>query len=59
MTGMGRILPKGEKLLVPFDAYVVVGIPCIVRAREVDSIVEEVKQAVLVQRDQFDHLFNV
>lgn len=59
MTGMGRILPKGEKLLVPFDAYVVVGIPCIVSAREVDPIVEEVKQAVLVQRDQFDHQFNL
>jgi hypothetical protein len=56
MSGMGRILPKGEKLLVPFDAYVVVGNSRIVQREGVLEIVDEVKQAILVQRDQYNQL---
>lgn len=56
MSGMGRILPKGEKLLVPFDAYVVVGNPCFVQQDGVLEIVDEVKQAILVQRDRYNQI---
>lgn len=56
MSGMGRILPKGEKLLVPFDAYVMIGMPQKVSSEGVLDIVDEVKQAVLIQRDQFNQL---
>lgn len=56
MSGMGRILPKGETLLVPFDAYVVVGKPRNVQHEGVLEIVHEVKQAVLAQRDQYQHI---
>lgn len=33
MTGMGRILPKGETLLVPFDSYVIFGEPTFFTSR--------------------------
>jgi 1-acyl-sn-glycerol-3-phosphate acyltransferase len=56
MSGMGRILPKGETLLVPFDAYVVVGNSRNVQHEGVLEIVHEVKQAILAQREQYQHI---
>ena len=56
MSGMGRILPKGETLLVPFDAYVVVGNSRHIQHEGVLEIVHEVKQAILAQRDQYQHI---
>jgi len=47
MTAMGRILPKGEKLLVPFDSYVIFGEPAFCKSTDVDEIVKEVEHAVL------------
>lgn len=47
MTGMGRILPKGEKLLVPFDSYVVFGEPTYCKFLEVDEIVKEIEQTIV------------
>lgn len=47
MTGMGRILPKGERLLVPFDSYVVFGEPTYCKSVEVDEIVKEIEQTIV------------
>ena len=47
MTGMGKILPKGEKLLVPFDSYVIFGEPCYSKFPEVEDIVKQVEQSIL------------
>lgn len=57
MSGMGRVLPKGETLLVPFDAYVMIGKPCIAKNTDVLEIVEEVKRAILDQQNHFNQLF--
>ena len=47
MTGMGRILPKGETLLVPFDSYVIFGEPSYCTSGDVDEIVKEIEQKIL------------
>jgi len=47
MTGMGRILPKGETLLVPFDSYVIFGEPTFCTSRDVDEIVKEIEQKIM------------
>ena len=46
MSGMGKVLPKGEKVLVPFVSYVIVGEPRKVKASGVEDIVAEVTAAV-------------
>ena len=47
MKGMGKVLPKGERLLVPFDTYVIFGEPGFCKSTEVEEIVEEVEQVIL------------
>ncbi len=47
MKGMGKVLPKGERLLVPFDTYVCYGEPTLCRGTSVDEIVEEIEKNVL------------
>ena len=47
MTGMGRILPKGETLLVPFYLYVIFGDPTFCTSGDVDEIVKEIEQKIL------------
>ena len=47
MKGMGKILPRGEKLLVPFDSYVCFGEPIFCQSTDVDNILKEVESAIL------------
>lgn len=47
MQGMGKILPKGESLLVPFDAYVVFGEPAYSKSNEVEDIVIKVEENIV------------
>jgi hypothetical protein len=47
MKGMGRILPKGETLLVPFDSHVIFGEPSYWASGDVDEIVKEIEQKIL------------
>ncbi|MFM7594845.1 MAG: lysophospholipid acyltransferase family protein [Flavobacteriales bacterium] len=58
MKGMGRVLPKGEKLLVPFDSYVSIGSVSYTKETEVTLIVKEVEEAVRKQGDVLLYLFN-
>ena len=53
MSGMGKVLPKGEKVLVPFVSYVIVGEPRKVKASGVEDIVSEVALAVKSLGDEF------
>jgi len=53
MQGMGKILPKGESLLVPFDAYVVFGEPSYSNSNEIEEIVIEVEKNIV----QLSHIF--
>jgi len=57
MKGMGRVLPKGEKLLVPFDSFVSIGPKSCTNQSEVTLIVKEVEEAVRKQSDVLLHLF--
>ena len=54
MKGMGKTLPKGETLLVPFDCYVLVGKPHFTSEKEVEGIVAEVAEEVLLHKELFD-----
>lgn len=47
MKGMGKVLPKGERLLVPFDSYVCFGEPRRCASTEVDDIVKEIESSIL------------
>ena len=47
MKGMGKVLPKGERLLVPFDTYVIFGDPCFCKSTDIDEIVKEIELNVM------------
>lgn len=53
MSGMGKVLPKGEKLLVPFDSYVLFGEPTLCKSTDVAEIVREIETNILGLKDQF------
>lgn len=53
MRGMGKVLPKGEKLLVPFDTYVLFGEPSTTKAVEIPEIVQEVEGKIMALRATF------
>lgn len=46
IRGLGRVLPRGEKLLVPFDSYVFFGEPSLCKSNEVDEIVKEIELSI-------------
>ncbi|MBA2612263.1 MAG: 1-acyl-sn-glycerol-3-phosphate acyltransferase [Bacteroidetes bacterium] len=47
MKGMGKVLPRGERLLVPFDAYVCFGEPILCRSTDVEAIVCEIEKSIM------------
>ena len=47
MTGMGRILPKGERLLIPFDSYVVFGEASYSHTDDTEAIVKEIEEKII------------
>lgn len=47
MKGMGKVLPKGDPIPVPFDSYMYVGKPVWTNSRTAETIVEEVEKHVL------------
>ena len=53
MSGMGKVLPKGEKLLIPFDSYVLFGEPTLCELTDVTQIVKEVESTILALKEQF------
>jgi 1-acyl-sn-glycerol-3-phosphate acyltransferase len=57
MSGMGKVLPKGEKLLVPFDSYVVFGDPTFVNSSDVFEIVKEVEKEIFMLKEAFINSF--
>jgi len=47
MSGLGKVLPKGEKLLVPFDSYVIFGDPRYSQSENVAEIVKAIETEIL------------
>lgn len=47
MKGLGKVLPKGDAMPVPFDSYIQVGAPIYVVGRTAEAIVAEVEQSIL------------
>ena len=47
MKGMGRVLPKGEKILVPFDSYVCFGEAKYCISENVEQIALEIENSIL------------
>ena len=47
MKGMGKVLPKGEKLLVPFDTYVAFGEPILITSTDISTIIIDVEKEII------------
>ncbi len=52
LSGMGRALPKGEKLLIPYDCYVIFGEPIYALDGTAEEITLRIEEAVLKLKDQ-------
>jgi 1-acyl-sn-glycerol-3-phosphate acyltransferase len=53
IRGMGKVLPKGEKLLVPFDTYVLFGEPSLTNSSEISEILQEIEGKIMALRATF------
>lgn len=51
LKGMGKILPKGSILPVPYDAQVYFGEPTFCQHKTVEEIVSELERAILALKD--------
>jgi 1-acyl-sn-glycerol-3-phosphate acyltransferase len=47
LKGMGKLLPKGEAVLVPFDNYIRFGAPVYCEGKTVEEIVAEVEKEIM------------
>jgi hypothetical protein len=47
MKGMGKVLPKGEKLLVPFNTYVAFGEPIFITSTDISIIINDVEKEII------------
>lgn len=47
MSGMGKNLPKGEKLIVPFNAKVAYGKPTLISSTDSKEIIAKIEQDIL------------
>jgi hypothetical protein len=47
IQGTGKILPKGERLIVPYDAQLIFGPARHTSFTQVNEIVDEIKRAIL------------
>ena len=47
MKGMGKILPKGDNVLVPFNSVAVFGNACYAKSNKAEEIVQEIEQSIL------------
>ncbi len=47
IKGMGKVLPKGERMLVPFDTYICFGEPANCKSTNVDDMVKEIEQSIV------------
>ena len=47
MKGMGKILPKGENVFIPFNSNVIFGEPKLCSSKNVEEIVKEVEESIL------------
>jgi hypothetical protein len=50
---MGKVLPKGEKQLVPFDTFVRLGMPSSAKGTEMRENVLEVEAKIIALRATF------
>lgn len=51
MTGMGKVMPKGDPLIVPFNAAVRFGKPTNIQAGDVDAIMEGIESNMMALKD--------
>ncbi len=51
-SGLGKTLPKGERLLIPFNSYVVFGEPTRCTSTDPNEIVKQIESCVLALKEK-------
>ena len=54
MKGLGKILPKGNPVSVPFDSYMRIGTPVFPKGKTAEEIVNDVEQQIYKLKAEFD-----
>lgn len=52
MKGLGKVLPKGDSVPVPFDSYLRVGKPVFIQGKTAEEIVIEVEAQIRALKDE-------
>ena len=53
MTGMGRSLPKGKMILLPYKASVYYGIPTLVKSTDTHEILDQITGDFEVMKEKY------
>lgn len=53
MTGMGRSLPKGKMILLPYKASIYYGMPTLVKSTDIHEILEQIADDFEIMKEKY------
>jgi len=52
MKGMGRVMPKGDNLIVPYNSELRYGTPVKIQVQDIPSILRQIEEDIVALKDQ-------